>query len=924
MAVFNALLAACDAHPHRHIERCQLCAARLEQAAALYRGDFLAQLTLADSAPFEEWAAVQRERLHQSALDALDHLAAYHERSGALEPARRAAARQIELDPWREEAHRSLMRLLARDGQRSAALRQYQVCCRTLAHELDAPPEAQTTALYWRIRDGAPPPAAGVGQLPPHLAGLPLPPSPLVGREEELAALGELLANRACRLLTLHGPGGIGKTRLALAVALQHAEAFEHGVAFVPLEATPAAESLALAILAALDVPVQGQRSPQEQLTGYLRDRELLLVLDSLEHLAAGAGLLAELLQRAPRLTLLVTSQTRLALQAERLFELHGLSCPPVAGAFDLAQSSAARLLVDRMQQAQRMPDLSAEDEQAVAVICRLVAGIPLALELAAAAVRGRSVQEVAAALAENLHILETQWRDVPARHASMAAALEHAWQLLSPDERHVFSRLALFRGGFLAEAAFAVAGATLAVLRALCDQSLLQREPAGRYTVHELVRRFAAEKLAAAGLADETARRHLLYFVALAETAEPHLRSAGQAPWLGRLALEHGNLAAALDWALAHGEIEWMARLSGALGRFWQQSGHFGEGRAWLEAALAQPVALPPAVQAQALYAQGLLLWHQGFYQAARAAVAQSVALWRGQDNPAGLAYGLTMLGMAADYAGAHDRARLHLDESLALFRQMEDPWGLALALFHVGYARAMAGCNSGHEPLAESLALFQAAENRWGTALARYGLGLWAYHQEQFDLARTHLEQALALQREVGDNWLVARTLNFLGEVARCRGELAQAGAYYRQSLDLFRELGAQGRIAIAQLNLGHVALAQGDADSALALFEQALALFGEVEHTWGVTGCVEGMAGVLSARGQAAPAVRLIACTTTLHEAAQAIITPADRCAHQALLAGLRAQLDESAFALAWAEGQQMTLEQAVARFNQAIAG
>lgn len=540
MAVFNALLAACDAHPHRHIERCQLCAARLEQAAALYRGDFLAQLTLADSAPFEEWAAVQRERLHQSALDALDHLAAYHERSGALEPARRAAARQIELDPWREEAHRSLMRLLARDGQRSAALRQYQVCCRTLAHELDAPPEAQTTALYWRIRDGAPPPAAGVGQLPPHLAGLPLPPSPLVGREEELAALGELLANRACRLLTLHGPGGIGKTRLALAVALQHAEAFEHGVAFVPLEATPAAESLALAILAALDVPVQGQRSPQEQLTGYLRDRELLLVLDSLEHLAAGAGLLAELLQRAPRLTLLVTSQTRLALQAERLFELHGLSCPPVAGAFDLAQSSAARLLVDRMQQAQRMPDLSAEDEQAVAVICRLV------------------------------------------------------------------------------------------------------------------------------------------------------------------------------------------------------------------------------------------------------------------------------------------------------------------------------------------------------------------------------------------------ARTLNFLGEVARCRGELAQAGAYYRQSLDLFRELGAQGRIAIAQLNLGHVALAQGDADSALALFEQALALFGEVEHTWGVTGCVEGMAGVLSARGQAAPAVRLIACTTTLHEAAQAIITPADRCAHQALLAGLRAQLDESAFALAWAEGQQMTLEQAVARFNQAIAG
>lgn len=823
VAVFNELLAVCEAHRHRHIDRCRLCAARLEQATALYRGDFLAQLNLADSIPFEEWAAVQRERLHRSALDALGHLAAYYERIGALEPARRAVARQLELDPWREEAHRGLMRLLALSGQRSAALHQYEVCRRTLANELDVPPDAETVALYWRIRDGGIPLAAETGQLASQLAGLPLPPTPLVGREKELAELGELLASRACRLITLHGPGGIGKTRLALAAAVQHAEAFEHGVAFVPLEATPSAEFLATAILAALDVPVQAQRPPQEQLLAFLRERELLLVLDSFEHLAAGAGLLAELLQRAPRLTLLVTSQTRLALQAEWLFDLHGLSYPPKAQAapIDLAHFDAARLLIQRVEQVQRNLALTVDDERAVATICRLVAGMPLAIELATAAVHGRSLLEVAAALEENLHILEAEWQGVPARHASIRSSLEHAWQLLSADEHHVFSRLAVFRGGFLADAAFEVAGATLPALRALIGKSLLQRDATGRYTIHRAVRPFAAEKLRVAGQAEETARRHLAYFVALAETAEPHLRGAVQASWLERLELELGNLRAALDWAFTHGEHELAARLGGALWLFWQRGGYFGEGRAWLEAALAQRAALSPAVQAQALYGLGVLFWHQGFYQTARASVEQSVSLWRMHENRLRLAYALTMLGMTVDYQGDHSHAFLRLEESLALFRQLEDPWGLALSLFHLGFARAMAGRSDGREPLAESLALFQAAGDRWGTALALYGLGLWAYNQKQFGLARRQLERALAMQREVGDNSLVARTLNYLGEVARCEDAYEQANRFYGESLALFQVLDAEGRIAIAQHNLGHVACALGDTETALSFF-------------------------------------------------------------------------------------------------------
>lgn len=915
VAAFLDLTSACAAHTHRDLKRCSACAARLEQAMALYRGDFLAQFQLADSAPYEEWATLHRERLRVVALENLTHLAASHEQRGALGQAGRAALRQIELEPWREESHRALMRLLALGGQRSAALHQYHVCRRILAHELDALPDKQTTDLFRRIRDGEPIEAVGKLSLNHSAASLPLPPSPLIGREVELAQVREILSDPKHRLITLHGPGGIGKTRLALAVAAEEADAFEHGVAFVPLDAVQTGEFLAPAILAALNVAMQGQRPPKDQLIAYLRDREILLVLDNFEHLAGEFGLVAELLRHTPRLTVLVTSQIRLALQAEWLFDVRGLSYPPAAHAGDLGQFSAVQLLLQRIQQMRPAAALTAQDVQAAVAICRLAEGMPLAIELAAGAIGTRSLPEVAAALEDGIgDVLETQWRDVAPRHASVLAALEHTWQLLTTAERSVFSRLGVFCGGFVAEAAFEVAGATLEALRALIDKSLLDRESNGRYRMHELVRRFAVEKLTAAGQADETECRHLAYLVALVETAEPRLRGAAQAAWLDHLEQEHSNVRAVLTWAVEH-DVETAAHLSSLLWRFWQHGGHFVEGRAWLEAALVHQSSLSPAVHAQALYALGVLLWHQGFYRQARATFEQSVVRWRTLQDRAGLAYGLTMLGMAADYEGDHDHGRRCLEESLALFRTLDDRWGLALALFHAGYARAMAGCADARIPLEESLALFLGAGNRWGTALALYGLGLWAYHQEQFGPARAHLHEALAMQREVGDNWLVARTLNFLGEVARSQEAYAQAQQYYLESLALFEALGADGRIPIAQHNLGRVACALGEVEAAVQWFRQALDGFRRSGHTWGTTACLEGMAGVLAGWGQLLQATRFLSLTKTLHDAAGAIITPADRLASERTLASLRAQLDAASFAKAWREGTQMTLAEAI---------
>jgi DNA-binding SARP family transcriptional activator/predicted ATPase len=914
VAAFNELVAATTTHSHRHIDRCPSCAARLEAAVALYRGEFLAELSVADGVPFEEWAVMQRERLHRSALDALTHLAGYYERRGMLQHMRCMLMRILELDPWREEVHRTLMEVLARSGQRSAALHQYEICRRTLAHELDVAPDAQTTALYLRIRDGSLPLEAEVMPRAWPGASLPQPPTPLVGREEELAQLDELLANRAHRLITVHGPGGIGKTRLALAAGVQQAHVFEHGVVFVPLETVTSVDFLAPAILAALDIPAQGQRPPFEQLRTYLHPRELLLILDNFEHLVAGAGLLVELLQRAPGLTVLVTSQVRLAVQAESLFQVHGLRCPPAAVA-NLHQFSAASLLLQRIQPTQGRPVLNAADTQAVVTICHLMGGVPLALVLAAAAVRDRSLPEVAAALTQDLRILEAPWSDTPARHANIWAVLEYAWRLLSSDEYHVFSRLAVLRGGFQADAAFEIAGATLPVLRALIDKSLLQREPGGRYTMHNLVRPFAAEKLRAGGQSEETARRHLAYFMALAETAESELRSAAQDVWLARLELDYGNIQAALSWAQAQGDDVAIARLSSAVRRYWHRRGRGTEGRGWLKTVLDRRSALPLRVQAKALYSLGVLDWHQGIYAEAHACLLESVVLWRAMGESSGLAYALSILGRAAEQVGDHAAARRWLEESQALFRQLGDDWGLALALFRLGYVRTMAGERDAEAQLSESLRFFEATGDRWGIGLAVYGLGVWAYTQEQCPLARARLEQAVATQREIDDRWLIAVTLNVLGDVARCQRDYDQAERAYRESLDLFSRLDSQGRVAAALANLGHTACARHDLPAAQAYLRQGLELSRAVEDPGGVVACLAGLAGVLSAWGQPVRAVRLLALTTARREAAGAVLAPADRHAYAALVSRLTAQLDAPAYARAWEEGQGMTVEEAV---------
>ena len=392
VAAFSALLAACATHPHAELARCAPCMHRLQQAATLYRGDFLDQFTAGDSAAFEEWAALHRERLRRQALEVLAHLAAYHERRGDYAPARAYAERQVELDSWGEEAHRQVMRVLALSGQRRAALDHYERCRRLLAEELGVDPAAETAALAAQIRAGAlaePTSAAG------RKACLPVQLTSFIGREEERAALAGRLADPGCRLVTLTGPGGVGKTRLALQVAADLEDAFADGVAFVDLASVADPDLVAASIAESLEVKAGGGQPLLAALTQYLHNKHLLLVLDNFEQVLAAGPVVAELLQAAPRLKVVLTSRVVVGVYGEQLVEVPPLSCadpehlpPGTRGVQQLVEYAAIRLFVERARALQADFVVREGNAAVVAAICRRLDGLPLAIELAAARIR--------------------------------------------------------------------------------------------------------------------------------------------------------------------------------------------------------------------------------------------------------------------------------------------------------------------------------------------------------------------------------------------------------------------------------------------------------------------------------------------------------------------------------------------------------
>ena len=680
---------------------------------------------------------------------------------------------------------------------------------------------------------------------------LPLQLTSFVGREREMAKVKRLLADQ--RLLTLTGPGGCGKTRLALAVGHELVEEFKDGAWLVELASLSDPALVAQTVAFTLGVREQPGRPLTETLADSLRPREVLLVLDNCEHLVEACANLADALLRAcPRLRILATSRETLGIAGETPWLVPSLSLPagrqPPA-IEEMPRFEAVRLFIERTTAVLPGFALTDRNAQAVAQVCQRLDGIPLAIELAAARARVLAVEQIAARLDGCFRLLAAGSRTALPRHRTLRATIDWSHELLSEEERALFRRLSVFAGGFTLEAVEAVCAGegieedeVLDLLSHLVDKSLVMVEERGgeaRYRLLETVRQYGHEKLLESEAAESIRGRHANFFLALAEEADPKLKGAQSRLWLERLEIEHDNLRAALRWAADAGEVETLLLLAGALWWFWLRNGHLSEGRRWLEDALEW--AEPPARTA----ARAKVLWGAGF-----------------------LAFSQV----------SHPAARSRLEESAEICQEIGDRRGLAYALSFLSLVMAHQGESAEGRPLAqEGVRLFREdGGDRWGLAIALTNMGTVAEAQADYDLAITFFEESATILRELGDKWPLSLPLRHLGIVASRQGDHLRAEGLYKESLASLRELGEK----------------------------------------WLISLCLEELAGVACAQGKHARAARLWGAEETICEAIGATVRALYRADYERGVAAACAGLGEEAFEAAWAQGRAMTLEGAIA--------
>jgi predicted ATPase/class 3 adenylate cyclase/DNA-binding XRE family transcriptional regulator len=782
-----------------------------------------------------------------------------------------------------------------------------------------------------------------------HPNNLPVQPTPFMGREKEVATLCDLLRRPEIRLLTLTGPGGVGKTRLALQVAAEVSELFSDGVFVVHLAGVDDPEQVLPAIAQTLSIGEVGDQPLLTLVKSVLKHKQLLLLLDNFEQVSDAAFQVADLLSACPGLKILVTSQAVLHVRAEREFAVPPLDVPNprrLPELVALAQYEAVALFIARAQAAKPDFQMTHANAAAIAGICTRLDGLPLALELAAARIKFFAPQMLLARLEQGISMLTGGARDLPARQQTMRGAIAWSYGLLSVKEQTLFRRLAVSVDGCTMDAAVQVSEAVgeladdlAETLLSLVDKSLLRQmeqeageESEPRFAMLQVLREFGLECLTNAGELEATRSAHAQYYLAQAEEAEPHLRGSEARQWFVQLEREHENLRAALTFLLeqahstsADDEVhanwaELALRLCAALYWFWSIRGYYREGLTFLERALTIRERVSTSVQLKVLYAAADLAFTMDDYRRAEELCQETLMLSQKLGDTTSKAAALFQLGFIAWARCKYAESRAQLEEALALFQQLGDTWNQARSLVYLTRVFAAQGEYERARIIGEQdLRLSRTLGNKGRIAIALGELARVRF-LAQDDIAQTQeaealAEQSLALFRELGDAQYIAYQLSLLGEIHLIQHEPDQARALLEESVATLKELGDRWSTAEALLAFARIAMSQEELATARAYYWESLALACEIGARNFIAAALEGIGAVAAAQGEPALAARLWGTAQALRAAIGAPLAPVYRAGYELALADARSRLGEEAFATAWAEGAAMPLEQAL---------
>ncbi len=864
---------------------------QLAEAIELYQAAFLEGFYVNDAPQFEEWALAQRAHLHDLLVNALRAAANYYASQQNYLSSLEYIRRLLIFDPLDEDGHYRLMAMLAQSGQRTTALNQYKLFRKHLADDLGVEPAADTTALYNSIVSGdlqilpehdtqshstlPDAPAVRVSPIATSAASeshnLPQFSTPFVGRSDELRALADLITNPECRLLTLLGLGGIGKTRLAVQAVREFLDGrnnvFVNRVAFIATASISSSDSLVAALAEALGWTFYGDTPARIQLLDYLREKRVLLVLDSFEHLLEDADLVTAILRIAPGVKILVTSREALRLQEEWVYLISGLKFPQGTDSATATPDAydAVRLFVQNATRARVGFSLVKEQEHAIR-ICQLLEGMPLAIELATAWLSTFSCAHIAQQIEQGTDLLVAVLRNVPERHRSIRAVFEHSWELLPAMSRTVLMRLSVFRGGFTPEAASQVADASQPVLLDLATRSLIQITPSNRYQMHELLRQFAADKLQ--GDKPEqaaTESRHCRHYLGFLQKCTETIGGKHQQETLKTIGVDMDNIRLAWNDALRDRTLTWIGQAIESLSTFYQISSRFVEGMEVFGVAieyLQGDFSARQITDKQTTSVWGRLLSRQaafciplGRYQEADLLTQQSLEIARALDDKTEIVCCLDVMGTLAYWQGQPTRAKKLHRESLAICREIGDRVRMVKVLNALGETSEHLGeWDEEREFILESLAISQGigADNTIANVLDK--LGAISFYKGEYEASTRYYRESYAMFDQSGDRLGKALTLGGLGWSAWVKGEahLAEAYQLLEQSLALCREIGHQPHVASRLVNLATVANSTGEYDRSERYSQEALTIARRLSTPMYLTLALSELAGAASGLG------------------------------------------------------------------------